>query len=204
MSVLCRGELFIEALIFCRSWNGWRIWPPSQLCEHILYSAVYSVHVVLIFPFSRLCRCALILEGIESVHFRGPSYMGERVLVQTSVNRVFSNNRLDMERTGFCIQARQLIPKTITCFTTSSSTHCILKVHLLLNDKSFVKFTIWEMQIWNIRISLCVLFYLALVTWHWTNEKVCTKMILFSAHWTIAELNICFAISPERWTVADL
>jgi hypothetical protein len=60
------------------------------------------VHVVLIFPFSRLCRCALILEGIESVHFRGPSYMGERVLVQTSVNRVFSNNRLDK---GFCVQA---------------------------------------------------------------------------------------------------
>ena len=42
---------------------------------------------------SRLCRCQLHLEGIGSVLFRGPSYVGERVFIQTSVNRVFSNKR---------------------------------------------------------------------------------------------------------------
>ena len=46
-----------------------------------------------IVSFSRLCRCPLLLEGIDSVLFRGPSYVGERVFIQTSVNRVFTNKR---------------------------------------------------------------------------------------------------------------
>lgn len=42
---------------------------------------------------SRLSRSPLELEGIESVHFRGPSHVGERVSLQSSVNRIFSANR---------------------------------------------------------------------------------------------------------------
>jgi acyl-CoA hydrolase len=41
----------------------------------------------------RLSHSALKLEGIESVHFRGPSHVGERVSLQSSVNRTFSGNR---------------------------------------------------------------------------------------------------------------
>ena len=42
---------------------------------------------------SRLCHSPLVLEGIESVYFRGPSFMGERVSLQSSVNKVFSTRR---------------------------------------------------------------------------------------------------------------
>ena len=42
---------------------------------------------------SRLSRSPLDLEGIESIFFRGPSHVGERVSLQSSANRIFSGNR---------------------------------------------------------------------------------------------------------------
>ncbi|XP_064392376.1 acetyl-coenzyme A thioesterase-like [Halichondria panicea] len=44
----------------------------------------------------RLCRAAVTLEGIQSVIFRGPSHVGERVSLKSSVNKVFSNNRFEV------------------------------------------------------------------------------------------------------------
>ncbi len=43
--------------------------------------------------FSRLCRSNVKLEGIQSIIFRGPSHVGERVSLKSSVNKAFSNNR---------------------------------------------------------------------------------------------------------------
>lgn len=69
-------------------------------------SALYVYHVIsrfllscinfycfLPFMFRRLCRSQIVLESVESFHFRGPSYMGERVSLNSSVNKVFSNKR---------------------------------------------------------------------------------------------------------------
>lgn len=44
----------------------------------------------------RLSRSLLVLEGIESVHFRGPSHVGERVSLSSSVNKVFSTKRFEV------------------------------------------------------------------------------------------------------------
>lgn len=60
------------------------------LVGNSLYITFYST---LSCFFRRLCRSQLVLESIESFHFRGPSHMGERVCLQSSVNKVFSNKR---------------------------------------------------------------------------------------------------------------
>ena len=52
---------------------------------------------------SRLSRSPVKLEGIESVHFRGPSHVGERVSLQSSVNRIFSGNRFAVEYFSICV-----------------------------------------------------------------------------------------------------
>jgi acyl-CoA hydrolase len=44
----------------------------------------------------RLSRSPLKLEGIESIYFRGPSHVGERVSLRSSVNRTFSGNRFEV------------------------------------------------------------------------------------------------------------
>ena len=61
---------------------------------------------------SRLSRSPVKLEGIESVHFRGPSHVGERVSLQSSVNRIFSGNRFAVEYFSICyiFQAEVTIP----------------------------------------------------------------------------------------------
>lgn len=55
----------------------------------------------------RLSRSQLVLEGIESVHFRGPSYMGERISLLSSVNKVFSNKRYVDARTHWGVPGKR-------------------------------------------------------------------------------------------------
>ena len=75
--------------------NDVMLWPLSLHCQSHIHVPCLWKGIDLLWVFSsRLSRSPLSLEGIESVHFRGPSHMGERVSLQSSVNKIFSAKRL--------------------------------------------------------------------------------------------------------------
>uniref|UniRef100_A0A5F8G8D1 HotDog ACOT-type domain-containing protein n=1 Tax=Monodelphis domestica TaxID=13616 RepID=A0A5F8G8D1_MONDO len=84
-----------SAMKLGHAWRVWRVRSPEQ--------GRWAETVAMLPPdsLSRLCRAHPTLKTIEMFHFRGPSQVGDRLVLKAIVNNAFKNS---ME-VGVCVEA---------------------------------------------------------------------------------------------------